>query len=155
VLLIREQAALPLKSNGRSADTYGMRTATALGVLVCLAVADAAACSNAPATFSTVGSAPTTTRPRPPIRETTSTGSLADKVCAEIDDPSFETQPLEQRRLIRDLCAAEREAEAQDELLRESGALDPPEPPEPPAFEPDHPEPENEPPYEPDDPGYP
>jgi hypothetical protein len=154
---------LPLKSNGRSVDTYGMRTATALGVLVCLFVAGAAACSNAPvttasstpATFSTFDSSPTTTRPLPPIRETTSTGALADKICAEIDDPSFDRQPLEQRRLIRDLCAAEREAEAQDELLRESGALDPPEPPEPPAFEPDYPEPENEPPYEPDDPGYP
>jgi hypothetical protein len=140
-----------------------MRTAAALGVLVSLVVAGAAACSNAPettasstpATLSTVDSSPTTTRPRPPVRRTTSTSALADKICAEIDDPSFDTQPLERRRLIRELCAEEREAEAQDELLRESGALDPPEPPEPPAFEPDYPEPEDEPPYEPDDPGYP
>jgi hypothetical protein len=58
-----------------------------------------------------------------------------------VDHPSFDIQPLERRRLIRDLCAAEREAEAQDELLRESGALDSPEPPEPPAFEPDYPSP--------------
>jgi hypothetical protein len=128
-----------------------------------MVVAGAAACSNAPATTSsstpatssTVGSSPTTTRPLPPIRETTSTGALADRICGEIDDPSFDRQPLEQRQLIRDLCAAEWEAEAQDGLLRESGALDPPEPPEPPAFEPDYPEPEDEPPYEPDDPGYP
>jgi hypothetical protein len=140
-----------------------MRTATALGVLVCLVVAGAAACSNAstmtasstPATSSTINSSPTTTRPRSPIRETTSTASLADKICTEINAPSFDTQPLEQRRLIRDLCAAEREAEAQDELLRESGALDPPEPPEPSGIWARLPEPEDEPPYEPDDPGYP
>jgi hypothetical protein len=154
---------LALKPDGRSADTFGMRTATALGALVCLVVAGAAACSSAPTptalseseTTSMVTSPPTTARPRPRIRETTSTASLADTVCAEIEDPSFDTQPLEQRRLIRDLCASERELEAQDELLRESGGLDPPDQPDPPAYEPDYPEPEDEPAYEPDYPDYP
>jgi len=140
-----------------------MRRATGLGVLVCLVVVSAAACSSAPATTplsapetpSTVSPPPTTARPRARIRETTSAASLADTVCAEIEDPSFDTQPLEQRRLIRDLCASERELEAQDELLRESGALDPPDQPDPPAYEPDYPEPEDEPAYEPDYPDYP
>jgi hypothetical protein len=140
-----------------------MRTATAFATLVCLVVTGASACSSAPATTalsapettSMVGPPPMTTRPRPRIRATTSTASLADTVCAEIEDPSFDSQPLEQRRLIRDLCASERELEAQDELLRESGALDPPDQPDPPAYEPDYPEPEDEPAYEPDYPDYP
>ena len=43
---------------------------------------------------------------------------------------------------MREACTAEREAESQAELLEESGALDPSEPPdEAPAYEPDHPEP--------------
>jgi hypothetical protein len=97
----------------------------------------------------------TLVRPQPRIRVTTSTSSSADLMCAEIQDPAFDLRPLDERRLIRMACAAERESEAQEELLRQSGALDPPEPPDDAdAYEPEYPEPDSEP-YEPDDPGYP
>ena len=77
-----------------------------------------------------------------------------DRICAEIQDPAFDLRPLGERRFIRKACASERESEAQDELLRESDALDQPEPTyDSGAYEPEYPEPESEP-YEPDA-GYP
>lgn len=83
---------------------------------------------------------------------TTSTSSSADLICAEVQDPAFDLRPLDERRFMRMACAAERESEAQEELLRQSGALDPPEPPDDAdAYEPEFPEPDSEP-Y---DPGYP
>ena len=89
-----------------------------------------------------------TTRPQPRIRVTTSTSSSADLICAEVQDPAFDLRPLDERRFMRMACPAERESEAQEELLRQSGALDPPEPPDDAdAYEPEFPEP-----Y---DPGYP
>ena len=135
----------------------------ALRLLVALVLAAAAACSSPPApqassapeTTSTT-SPPSTTRERPRIRETTSTASLADRICAEIQDPAFDLRPLGERQDVRRACADEWELEAQQELLEESGALDPPEPPADDlgAYEPEYSEPDPEP-YEPDDPGYP
>jgi hypothetical protein len=58
------------------------------------------------------------------IRETTSTSSRADRICAELQDAAFDLRPLDERRFLREACNAEREAEAQEELFRESGALD-------------------------------
>jgi hypothetical protein len=131
-------------------------------LLAALVMAGAAACSSPPAPEalsapSTTTTSPplTTTRARPQLQVTTSRSSAADRICAEIQDPAFDLQPLGERRFIRKACASERESEAQDELLRESDALDQPEPPyDSGAYEPEYPEPESEP-YEPDDPGYP
>ena len=147
-----------LKLNAGSADTSWMRPVRLLAALV---LAGAAACSSPPAPEassapSTTTTSPplTTTRARPRLQVTTSRRSAADRICAEIQDPAFDLRPLGERRFIRKACASERESEAQDELLRESDALDQPEPTyDSGAYEPEYPEPESEP-YEPDA-GYP
>jgi hypothetical protein len=127
-----------------------------LRFLVTLVLVGVAACSgtpapeasNAPAATSTSSAPSATTRPQSRIRVTTSTSSSADLICAEIQDPAFDLRPLAERRFIRMACA-ERESEAREELLRQSGALHPPEPPDDAdAYEPEYPEPDSEP-YEP------
>jgi hypothetical protein len=93
-----------------------------------------------------------------PIRVTTSRPSLADRICAEIEDPSFDTRPLEERRFIRAACRAKRKSEAQDEALRDADVGDPPEVlDQEPAFEPDDAQPDDWPPPDEsqDDPDYP
>jgi hypothetical protein len=81
------------------------------------------------------------------------TTSLADRVCAEIEDPTFDSYPLDVRRAIRAGCKATRETEVEEEAARMASGTDAPhyEAPDPLSdYQPDYEAPEPEPP-EPDD----
>ena len=47
-----------------------------------------------------------------------SADSVADRVCAELEDPAFETYPRRLRQEIRAACQAEREVEGREAALR-------------------------------------
>jgi hypothetical protein len=81
------------------------------------------------------------------------TTSFADRACAEIEDPTFDSYPLDVRQAIRAACKAAREAEAAEAASRMAGGTDDPdyEAPDPLSdYQPDYEAPDPEPP-EPDD----